>query len=63
MDINHHIGSLDVFDDGMGGLLGHSSLRVAWKDAVHVEVEVWYATLYGVDAKRIDRRVNLECTH
>ena len=62
MNINDHVGSLDVFDDGMGGLLGHGSLRVTRKDAVHVEVEVGYAPLYGVNAKWIECRIDLQCT-
>ena len=32
----------------------------ARKDAVHVEVEVRDATLYGVDAERIESRINLK---
>ena len=62
VNVNDHVGSLDVLDDGMGSLLGHGSLRVTRKDAVHVEVEVGYAPLNGVYAKRIECRIDFQCT-
>jgi hypothetical protein len=46
----------------MGSLFGHSTKRITGEDAIHVEVEVGDASLYGVNAKRIEGGIELEDT-
>ena len=59
MNVDNEVGAAEVFQYGMGHLLGHRPLAVAGEDAVHVEVEVGYAALYGVDAERVEGRVDV----
>ena len=60
MDVYHHIGSLDVLHDSVSRLLGHCAVRITWEDSVHIEVEVGNSSLYGVDAQRVEGRVDFE---
>ena len=59
MYVDDKVGALEVFYYGVCRLLCHRAVLVAGEDAVHVEVEVWYASLYGVDAERIQRGIYL----
>ena len=62
MDVDDHISPLDVLDDGMSGLFCHRALWVTGEDAVHVEVEIGNTPLDGVDAQRIQSRINFQCS-
>ena len=62
MNVYHHVGPLDVLNDGMSRLFGHSTLRIAREDAVHVEVEVGDTPLNGVDTQRIESGIDFQCT-
>src|SRR5574344_1637354 len=59
MDVEHEVGTLEIFHDEMGSLFCHCSVGISGKDAVHVEIEVGYAPLDSVDAKRIECWINL----
>ena len=58
MYVYHKVGAFQVFDDGVGCLFRHRPVLVAGEDAVHVEVEVGDAPLYGVDAQRVEGGVD-----
>ena len=59
MDVEHEVGTLEIFHDEMGSLFCHCSVGISGKDAVHVEIEVGYAPLDSVDAKGIECWINL----
>ena len=60
MNIENEVSALEVLDNLIGSLFGKRTMLDAREDAVHVEVEVRDATLYGVDAERIESRINLK---
>lgn len=62
MDIDYHIRSLQVAQEGIGHLFGHGSVRIAGEDAIHVQVEARDAPGDGVDAQRIQCGINLHGT-
>ena len=58
VDINDQIGTLEILHNGVGGLLYHRAARIAGKDAVHIQIEIGNAAHHGVDAERVERRID-----
>ncbi len=54
MDINHEVCTFEILNYLVCSLFCHRTVHRTREDAVHIEVEVWYASLEGVDAERIE---------
>ena len=59
MNVEHEVGTLEVFHDEMGSLFCHCSVGISGENSVHIEVEIGYSPLDSVNAKRIESRIYL----
>ena len=61
MNIDYHIGSLQITYKSIGSLFCHGPIRIAGKNAVHIQIETWDAPGDGVDAQRIQCGIDFYC--
>ena len=57
--VDAHVAAPDVADDAVGGVFRHGAVLAAGEDAVHVQIEARHAARDGVDAQRVERRIDV----
>ena len=59
MDIDHHVGAREVLNDAGCGVLCHGTVAASREYPVHIKIETRYASLKRIDAKRVERRIDV----
>ena len=62
MDINTQVGSDQIVHQLRRHIFRHISLCAARENMVHINIKLRQTTVDGIDAQRIDRRVNIQYT-